>query len=272
MSEEEKLSPLSFTAARSGAIALQQKFTKSTGRRECPSVFVIFDFVKPPKITKGPIRIKLPHPVRLFPFQSAVVFVGGEGQKWQEVFDKTDLKLKAISMSNLSKHYSKAKEQDELFVSADYFFVDQSVADQLPKRLGNKFFSRNRQPTVVSLDFSSPEQISQEIRDAIEQTDFRIKPTNNCWIRVGCFNLSFDHMAENITTACELAYHEIPKAKPRISAIRLYASGIEMPPIWEKHKKEVDLDTPITYVIKKDKKRRGKGDDDEDEEQAEESK
>jgi hypothetical protein len=266
MTEEETLSPLSFTAARSGAIALQQKFTKSTGRRECPSVFVILDFVKPPKISKGPIRLKLPHPVRLFPFQSAVVFVGGEGQKWQDVFDKTDLKLKAISMSNLAKHYSKQKEQDELFVSADYFFVEKNVADQLPKRLGNKFFSRNRQPTLVTLDIANPEQIAQEIKDAVEQTDFRIRPTDNCWIRVGCFNLSFDNMAENITTACELAYHEIPKAKPRIKSIRLYTSGIEMPPIWDKHKKEVDLDTPITGVIKKNKKKRGKDESDEDEE------
>ena len=224
--------------ARSGAIALQQKYTKSTKRRECPSVYLVFDFVKAPSTSKGPIRIKLPYPVRRFPFQSAVVFVGGEGAKWQEVFDKTDLKLKAISMSNLAKHYSKQKEQDALFTSADYFFVEEKVADALPKKLGNKFFSRNRQPTQVTLDINDPRQISKEIQEAVEQTQFFIRHQDNCWIRIGGFNLSFDHISENITAACEIAYHEIPKAKARVKAIHLHSSGIDMPPIWEKPEKK----------------------------------
>ena len=240
MSEEAKLSPLSFNAARSGAIALQQKYTKSTKRRECPSVYLVFEFIKAPSTSKGPIRIKLPYPVRRFPFQSAVVFVGGEGAKWQEAFDQTDLQLKAISMSNLAKHYSTHKEQDELFTSCDYFFVEKNVAEQLPKKLGSKFFSRNRQPTEVTLDISNPEQIAKEIQDAIEQTQFYIRHTDNCWIRIGAFNLSFDHIAENITTAAELAYHEIPKAKARVKAIHLSASGIDMPPIWQKTPKTAE--------------------------------
>lgn len=244
MTEEENpktLSPLTFQLARSGAIELQQKYTKSTKRRECPSVFLIFDFIKPPKSSKEPINLSLPHPVRMFPFQSGVVFVGGEGGKWQEAFDKTELKLKAISMSALQKHYSSRKEQDNLFTSTDYFFAEKSIAQQLPKKLGNKFFSRNRQPTQVSLDIEKPEQIYNEIKSAIEGTQFYITASNECWVRVGAFNLSFDHLAENILTCSELAMHEIPKAKARVKSIHLYTSGIEMPPIWEKEAKKVSL-------------------------------
>ncbi|EAY06601.1 hypothetical protein TVAG_055950 [Trichomonas vaginalis G3] len=244
MAEEEaskKLSPLTFQMARSGAIELQQKYTKSTKRRECPNVFIVFDFIKPPKSSKGPINLTLPHPVRMFPFQSGVVFVGGESVKWQEAFDKTELKLKAISMSALQKHYSSRKEQDQLFTSTDYFFAEKGVASQLPKKLGNKFFSRNRQPTQVSLDISNPEQIYNEIKNSIQGTQFYIPASNECWVRAGGFNLSFDHLAENIAICSELAMQEIPKAKARVKSIHLYASGIAMPPIWEKDAKKITL-------------------------------
>jgi len=227
--------------ARNGVISLQKKYTQSTKRRECPAVYLIFSFVKPPSQQSGPHLIRLPHPVRQFPFLKATVFVGGESTAWQKVFDQSGLQLTAVSMSNLQKHYSTRKERDTLLKSATYFFFDKPIGSQLPKRLGNQFFSRNRQPLQVELDINNPDQIAKEIQTSVECTHLYVKSSDSCIMNIGAFNMSFDHLAENICSAISQAMPLIPKAKARVSSICLMSSGITMPPLWEKNQVKTTL-------------------------------
>ena len=237
----EPFSPLTFSAAKHGAIILQQKYTKSTKRRECPPIFLVFNLKKGPSKESGPHRIFLPHPVRSFPFDSATVFVTGEASLWQETFDKTGLKLNAISISMLKKKYTTRKSRDEILRSYPFFFCEAAAAPALPANLGTQFFSRNKQPVIVKLDQSDPEQITKEIKDATESSELYVKHKKKIMMRVGSFNLTFDHLAENISNAATQAMAYIPKPKARVESISLMTSGLEIPPIWEKNPKVVEL-------------------------------
>jgi hypothetical protein len=229
---EEKV--VSFEAARSAAIAIQSKYAQSTKRRECPPLFLIFNFRKAPVEASGPFRIPLPHAIRGFPMKSGLIFVKGEAGPWNELFSKTALNLTAVSMSMLKKKYTHQKAQDELFKSAEYFFCEQSARPLLPHLLKAEFFSRNRQPITVSLP-SDPEQIINELRSALESSELYIKRESRVLMRCGAFDLSFDHLAENIVAAVTEGMKYIPKAKARVSSLALMTSGIELPPFWEKH-------------------------------------
>lgn len=220
--------------ARSGSISLQRKYTETTKRRECPDVFIILTFRKPPKKSSGPHRVKSPHPVRQYPFSSAVIFVNGESKAWQDIFDDINLKIKAISMSSLNKNYSTTKEKDKLFRSVQYFFFDKRCGSKLAKRLNNQFFSRTRQPTQVDLDINNKERIVNELRDALECTQFYLKDNDTtCWVRAGSFALSHDHLGENISQICSSAWEIIPDSHTRIISVKLSTSGMEKV-IWEK--------------------------------------
>lgn len=230
-----------FETVKNGVICLQKKYTQCTKRRECPPVFLIFHFVKAPSKSSGPHRIHFPHPIRNFPFQKGIVFVTGESSKWNEIFEKVQLNVEAISISMLKKKYTNRKSRDQLLKSGDIFFCEKSAASVLPNHLGSQFFSRNRQPIVVSLKQDDPIQISQEIQNATESGELYIRHSLSCSIRVGGFNLTFDNLAENILSAIEQGYALIPKSKLRIESLSLMTSGLELPPFWEKNKKQIIL-------------------------------
>jgi hypothetical protein len=232
--------PVSIDAARSAAIALRSKFTKSTKRRECPPVFIIFHFKKAPSQRSGPHRIFFPHAIREFPIQSGIVFVKGEMAPWTDLFSKTGISLTAVSVSQLKKKYGNQKAQDQLFKSAEYFFCEKAASAQIPSLLKTQFFSMNRQPIVVELK-ADPDQIASEIRSAIESGEFYVRLDVKCFLRVGALNLGFDKLAENVITGIEQALKIIPKAKARVESISMMTSGIEMAPFWVKHPKKVDL-------------------------------
>jgi hypothetical protein len=232
--------PVSLAAARAAAIALRSKFTKSTKRRECPPVFVVFHFKKAPSKSSGPHRLSFPHPVREFPIQSGVVFVKGEVTPWTAVLSQTGLPLTAVSISQLKKKYTNQKAQDQLFKSAEYFFCEKAAAPVLPGLLTTQFFSMKRQPVVVELT-EDAEQIAMEIQAAVECAELYVKSDVKCFLRVGAFNLTFDNLAENVVAGIEQALKIIPKAKARVESISMICSGIEMPPFWEKHPQRVEL-------------------------------
>ena len=247
MAEEESYQPVAFEAARTAAIDLEDKFRKSTKRRECPPVFLIFNFKRAPSRSSGPFRIRFQHPVRQFPFQSGVVFVKGETAPWAPLFEKTGIDLKPISLSMLKKKFTSQKAQDQLFKSADFFFCEASAAGALPGLLKSQFFSRNRQPMIVHLE-QDPDQIAREIREATECAELYVKSDTRCFLRCGAFNVSFDQLAENITNGIEQAMKLIPKAKARVESIALMTSGIEMPPFWNKHEKIVKVTPDMVKV------------------------
>ena len=235
---------LTWEQARLGAITLQKRFTQSTHRRECPPIFVIFHFVKAPSKSSGPHRIPLPHPVRPFPFLNGTLFVGGEASKWEPLIQKTGLSLKVISLSMLRKHYNTRKERDSLLHDPDsgQLFCEESIASQLPNRLGSQFFSRNRQPIRIKIqDTFTPDELKEEFRQACECSELYIRKDTTCLMRIGAFNLSFDYLGENIASAVQQAYELIPKAKARIESITLMTSGLEIQPIWEKNPKKITL-------------------------------
>ncbi|KAH0788056.1 ribosomal L1 domain-containing protein 1-like [Histomonas meleagridis] len=239
--EKEKNDFVTLSAAKSGVIQLQKKYTKSTKRRECPPVFVIFHFIKAPSKSSGPHRIQLPHPVRPFPFQSAVVFVTGEASKWEKSFEPLGLNITAISLSMLKKKYTNRKSRDQLLHSCEVFFCEKSASSVLPNNLGTQFFSRNRQPIVVTLNPDDPTQMKEEFQAATESGELYIRHHESCSVRVGGFNLTFDNLAENIIDCCTQALNIIPKAKLRIDSVSLMTSGIELPPIWTKNAKRTVL-------------------------------
>jgi hypothetical protein len=166
--------PVSIAAARAAAIALRSKFTKSAKRRECPPVFIIFNFKKAPSHSSGPHRISFPHPVRDFPIQSGIVFVKGEFAPWSTLFSETGISLRAVSISQLRKKYTKQKSQDKLFKSAEYFFCEKAASPALPSLLRSQYFSMNRQPIIIELT-EDPEQIASEIREAVQSADLYVK-------------------------------------------------------------------------------------------------
>ncbi|OHS99249.1 hypothetical protein TRFO_08497 [Tritrichomonas foetus] len=239
--QKEGYSPLTFAAAKHGAILLQQKYTKSTKRRECPPIFLIFNLKKGPSHESGPHRIFLPHPVRAFPFDSATVFVTGEAAAWSAAFEKTGLKLNAISISMLKKKYTTRKSRDEILRSVPFFFAEAAAAPSLPANLGTQFFSRNKQPTIVHLDINDPDQIAKELKEATESCELYVKHKTRLMMRVGSFNLSFDHLGENLSNAATQAMNYIPKPKARVESISLMTSGLEIGPIWEKNPKVYEL-------------------------------
>ena len=247
MAEEESYQPVAFEAARTAAIDLEDKFRKSTKRRECPPVFLIFNFKRAPSRSSGPFRIRFQHPVRQFPFQSGVVFVKGETAPWVPLFEKTGIDLKPISLSMLKKKFTSQKAQDQLFKSADFFFCEASAVGALPGLLKSQFFSRNRQPMIVHLE-QDADQIAREIREATECAELYVKSDTRCFLRCGAFNVSFDQLAENITNGIEQAMKLIPKAKARVESIALMTSGIEMPPFWNKHEKIVKVTPDMVKV------------------------
>lgn len=239
MKKQDSILPLE--SVKNGVICLQKKYTQCTKRRECPPVFLIFHFVKSPSKTSGPHRIHFPHPIRNFPFQKGIIFVTGESSKWNEIFQKIQLNLEAVSISMLKKKFTNRKSRDQLLKSGDIFFCEKSASGVLPNHLGSQFFSRNRQPIIVSLNQEDSNQILQEIQEATENGELYIRHNLSCSIRVGGFNLTFDNLAENIISAFEQAYKLIPKAKLRIESLSLMTSGLELPPFWEKNKKQIIL-------------------------------
>jgi hypothetical protein len=232
--------PVPFEAARAAAISLRSKFTKSAKRRECPPVFVIFNFKKAPNHASGPHRLSFPHPVREFPIQSGIVFVKGGSTPWSALFSETGISLRAISISQLRKKYTKQKAQDKLFKSAEYFFCEKGATATLPGLLRSQFFSMNRQPIIVELA-ENAEQIASEIREAVQSADLYVRNDVKCFVRVGAFNLTFDNLAENVIAGIEQALKLIPKARARVESISMMASGIEMPPFWRKHPQRMEL-------------------------------
>lgn len=246
---EESYQPVSIEAARTAAIDLEDKFRKSTKRRECPPIFLIFNFKRAPSRSSGPFRIRFSHPVRQFPFQAGIVFVKGETAPWTPLFEQTGINLKPVSLSMLKKKFTSQKAQDQLFKSADFFFCESAAAGALPGLLKSQFFSRNRQPMIVNLE-QDPEQIAKEIRDATECAELYVKSDTRCFLRCGAFNVSFDQLAENIVHGIEEAMKLIPKAKARVESIALMTSGIEMQPFWRKHGKIVKV-TPEMVKVEK---------------------
>lgn len=250
--EDEKtdiFTPLNFGAAKHGAIVLQQKYTKSTKRRECPPVFLVFNLKKAPKKQSGPHRLSLPHPVRPFPIECSpdhppIVFVTGEAATWQSAFDKQTkfgyIKLRAISISMLKKKYTTRKSRDEMLSKTPIFFCEHAASSVLPSHLGTQFFSRNKQPIIVTLDINDSDQIYNEIKQATECSELYIKRDTRLMMRVGAFNFTFDHLGENIANAADQAINIIPKAKKYIESMGLMSSGIDIK-IWERNPKKIQL-------------------------------
>ncbi|KAK8870471.1 Ribosomal L1 domain-containing protein 1 [Tritrichomonas musculus] len=246
----ESFTPLTFGAAKHGAIVLQQKYTKCTKRRECPPVFLVIYLKKAPKSQSGPHRISLMHPVRPFPIECSpdhppIVFVTGEAATWQAAFDKPSklgsIKLKAISISMLKKKFTTRKSRDEMLSTTPIFFCEHAAASVLPSRLGSQFFSRNKQPIIVTLDINDSDQIFNEIKKATECSELYVKQDKKLMMRVGAFNFTFDHLGENITDAADQAIKIIPKGKKYVESMCLMSSGIETKPIWERNPKIIQL-------------------------------
>lgn len=260
--EDEKIdtfTPLTFGAAKHGAIVLQQKYTKSTKRRECPPVFLVIYLKKEPKKESGPHRLALIHPVRPFPLDYSpehppIVFVTGQAATWQTAFDTPSkfgqINLKAISVSMLKKKYTTRKSRDEMLSTTPIFFCEHAAVPMLPSLLGTQFFSRNKQPIVVNFDINDSDQIYKEIKEATECSEFYIKRNTKLMMRVGAFNFTFDHLGENIANAADQAIKIIPKAKKYIESMALMSSGIEIK-IWERNPKKIQL-TPEDILSKND--------------------
>lgn len=254
--QEATIKPLTFEAAKHGAIVLQKKYTTCTKRRECPPIFLVFSLKKAPSKSSGPHRLLLPNPVRHFPFEysaehPAVVFVTGESAKWQAVFDSLEspLKLKAISMSMLKKKLTTRKSRDELLRTTPLFFCEHLAAPSLPSNLGTQFFSRTKQPIIVNLNIDDSSQIYNEIKNATEATEFYIKTDTRLLMRIGDFTLTFDQLGENIANAAEQAMSLIPKSGKHVETMGLITSGIEIGPIWDKNPKKITL-TAEDLVVK----------------------
>lgn len=245
----DNFTPLTFGEAKHGAIVLQQKYTKSTKRRECPPVFLVIYLKKAPKKQSGPHRISLIHPIRPFPIECSqdhppIVFVTGEAATWQTAFDKSTtfgfIKLKAISISMLKKKYTTRKSRDEMLSKTPIFFCEHAAAPVLPSHLGTQFFSRNKQPIIVTLDINDSDQIYKEIKEATECSELYVKKDTRLMMRIGAFNFTFDHLGENITNAADQAMKVIPKAIKYIDSMGLMSSGIEIK-IWDRNPKQITL-------------------------------
>lgn len=249
--EDHDRPPITFSQARAAAVALQNTYATKTKRRESPPIFLIFNFKKAPSKSSGPHRIRLPSPVRHFPFQTATMFVSGEAAPWQETFKKTGLEINAISLSMLRKHYSTRKARDTLLHSSTFFYCEENAATSLPSLLGSQFFSRNRQPIRVRLDVNDSDQIMNELKEATECAEFYIKHDVNTMLRVGNFGISFDALGENILQGFQQAWDLIPKAKARVVSITLMTSGQTIPPFWEKNPKKLTL-TPENVIVQEE--------------------
>ena len=121
MKKQDSILPLE--SVKNGVICLQKKYTQCTKRRECPPVFLIFHFVKSPSKTSGPHRIHFPHPIRNFPFQKGIIFVTGESSKWNEIFQKIQLNLEAVSISMLKKKLQIVNQEINYLNQVISFFV-----------------------------------------------------------------------------------------------------------------------------------------------------
>lgn len=172
-------------------------------------IFLVINFIKmSEKKNLKPVRLPLPFPFRDAKSEnlSVCLITKDPQRRFKDLVNPLQLTsiTKIIGISKLRDKFKPYEAKRMLCGSFDVFLADSSVIPMLPKLLGKTFFDKKKQPASVSLNRTTPEELQNELKEAIESTYFHQTSGSSASILVGDVSQSDAHVAANIEAVVKL--------------------------------------------------------------------
>merc|ERR1712232_527693 len=204
---------------------------------DAESMTLYFTLSKVPDRKKmKPFMIPLPH--SLYNEKSEICFLSKDPQKeYKEMLlEKHPVPgiTKVIGLDKLKRNYKSLEQKRALADSFDLFLCDISIAEMMPKILGDVFYSKKKKPPIpVRLRETNPEE---NLKKAIAGTPLRI-PAGPCLtVKFGRADMDEAGLSKNAATVIAYVVRHL-KENPILS---ITVKSTESPalPVWRRARAE----------------------------------
>merc|ERR1712232_1200396 len=204
---------------------------------DAESMTLYFTLSKVPDRKKmKPFMIPLPH--SLYNEKSEICFLSKDPQKQYKemLLEKHPVPgiTKVIGLDKLKRNYKSLEQKRALADSFDLFLCDISVAEMMPKILGDVFYSKKKKPPIpVRLRETNPEE---NLKKAIAGTPLRI-PAGPCLtVKFGRADMEEEGLSKNAATVIAYVVRHL-KDNPIVS-ISVKSTDSPALPVWRKPRAE----------------------------------
>lgn len=198
-------------------------------------VFVIVNFIKmSDKKSLNLIRLPIPHPFREAQSEdlSVCLITKDPQRQYKDLVNPLQLSsiTKIMGLSKLRDKFKPFEAKRNLCGSFDLFLADSSVIPMLPKLLGKTFFDKKKQPAPVNMRRAAPDELRNELKEAIESTYYHQTSGSNASIFVGHVSQSDVHIAANIEAVVKLLGKKLPGGLKNIRSVMVKtADSVALP-------------------------------------------
>merc|ERR1712232_76590 len=204
---------------------------------DAESMTLYFTLSKVPDRKKmKPFMIPLPH--SLYNEKSEICFLSKDPQKQYKemLLEKHPVPgiTKVIGLDKLKRNYKSLEQKRALADSFDLFLCDISVAEMMPKILGDVFYSKKKKPPIpVRLRETNPEE---NLKKAIAGTPLRI-PAGPCLtVKFGRADMEEEGLSKNAATVIAYVVRHL-KDNPIVS-ISVKSTDSPALPVWRRARAE----------------------------------
>merc|ERR1712232_664576 len=204
---------------------------------DAESMTLYFTLSKVPDRKKmKPFMIPLPH--SLYNDKSEICFLCKDPQKHfkELLLQKHPVPgiTKVIGLDKLKRNYKSLEQKRALADSFDLFLCDISIAEMMPKILGDVFYSKKKKPPIpVRLRETNPEE---NLKKAIAGTPLRI-PAGPCLtVKFGRADMEEEGLSKNAATVIAYVVRHL-KDNPIVS-ISVKSTDSPALPVWRRARAE----------------------------------
>jgi ribosome biogenesis protein UTP30 len=194
------------------------------------------------KISLKPVRMAIPHPFRNAESEDlSVCIITKDPQRFfKDLINPLELTVvtKIVGISKLRSKFKPFEAKRALCSSFDLFAADTRIIPMLPKIIGKTFFEKKKQPVPVDLSSTSPEDVKQEIQEAVQATYFFQTGGSSTSITVGKCLQDPAHIAANIEAVIKQLGKKLPSGLSTIRTIHVKTKDSAALPIYVRDVKE----------------------------------
>jgi ribosome biogenesis protein UTP30 len=188
------------------------------------------------KFSLKPVRMAIPHPFRGVSDEDlSVCIITKDPQRFfKDLINPLQLSsvTKVVGISKLRSKFKPFEAKRVLCASFDLFAADTRIIPMLPKILGKTFFEKKKQPVPVNLTSTNPEEIKQEIQEAVEAAYFFQTGGSNTSITIGKSSQTPEQLAANIEAVIKQLAAKLPSGLSTIRTIHVKTKESAALPIY----------------------------------------
>lgn len=188
------------------------------------------------QVSPKPIRLPIPHPFRDPSDEGLrVCFISRDPQRqYKDLINP--LKIACISkisgVDKIRKKFKPYEARRNLCAAFDLFLADSSVVPLLPKLLGRVFFDKKKQPVSVKVNAKTPQDVAQELQDAIRATYLFQTSASSTSVCIGTVAQSASQVAANLEAVVKLLGKKLPGGLSNIRSVHVKTADSAALPIY----------------------------------------